>query len=102
MSMTRGALDHARHPARPARDAAAPDPILAAADLAPRGARTGAEYRHAVARIAWGRAAVNADRSDRLMASAPPLPEVPDSEPGEAEVPLLPGEPEAPPLPDPV
>jgi hypothetical protein len=36
------------------------------------------------------------------MASAPPLPEVPDSEPGEAEVPLLPGEPEAPPLPDPV
>ena len=36
------------------------------------------------------------------MASAPPLPEVPDLEPSEAEVPLLPGEPEAPPPPDPV
>ena len=36
------------------------------------------------------------------MASAPPLPEEPDSAPVEAEVPLLPGEPEPPPPPDPV
>ena len=36
------------------------------------------------------------------MASAPPLPDEPVGEPDEPEVPVLPGDPVAPPMPDPV
>ena len=36
------------------------------------------------------------------MASAPPLPLAPEGEPGETEIPVLPGEPEPPAEPDPV
>jgi hypothetical protein len=93
-------LIRARRPARPAGD---PDDAIGPA-RDPAGGITAAdpEHRHALADLARGRAAVDADRADRLMASAPPLPGEPDSEPGEPEVPILPGEPEAPPEPDPV
>jgi len=90
----------ARRPARPACNADhARDATI---DPTRRSAAAHPEYRHAVANLAWGRAAVDADRSDRLMASAPPLPREPDSEPGEPDVPILPGEPVPPPEPDPV
>jgi hypothetical protein len=99
--------DHARYIARPARWSAVNQPCPAP-DRAPgRSALADAEYRHACAVIARGRAAIDADRASclmigRLMASAPILPEEPEGEPILPEVPVLRGEPEVPESPDPV